>query len=542
MLLGWTATAQAHPVGKSLAREVAVKFMNANTKTLLQGVDDLLWVTTYSTDRGEAAFHVFNAPNGFVIVSADDCATPILGYATTGQFDPSDLPPAMEAYLRGFVEQIEYGIKNHLEANESIARQWEWVRTSGRLHDSRDGETVDPLLTAMWGQGCYYNAMCPENANGQCGHVLTGCAATAMGMIMHYWGYPSQGSGTNTYTPPGYPEQSVNFGETTYDWANMPDQLTETSTQEETDAVSTLLWHCGVAINTRYGPLNSTAFADLIPTVLVDCFNYSDEVFFPTDLVYDENLSLWLTLIKNDLYLGRPILYLGANPNDGHAWVCDGIDAQDLLHFNWGWNGQNNGYYSLYAGIGYAMQNAIFGIFPDAGQDITTQATVLAQGWNWWSTNVGVTLADLQEALVEALPDSTNIVIKSKDGGSTTYNGTHWRGTLDSLDITQMYMLTVPDSCEITLVGAPIVPAEHPITIKNGVNWIAYPLTESMSLTDAFAGFAVSGDQVKSKDNGYATYTDRWRGTLTTLEPGQGYIFRSNSQSNRTLVFPTRAK
>ena len=165
------------------------------------------------------------------------------------------------------------------------------------------------------------------------------------------------------------------------------------------------------------------------------------------------------------------------------------------------------------------------------------QSTMLDAGTNWFSVNVEITLEDLKAALVEALPSATNIVIKSKENGSTTYNGTRWRGTLNSLDITQMYMVNVHTGCEITLVGAPLVPAEHPITIMNGANWIGYPLTESMSLTNAFVGFAISGDQVKSKDNGSSTYTNRWRGTLTTLEPGQGYIFKSSAQSNRTLIF-----
>ena len=181
-------------------------------------------------------------------------------------------------------------------------------------------------------------------------------------------------------------------------------------------------------------------------------------------------------------------------------------------------------------------------LFLDDFNFVPIQTVALSAGWNWVSFNVETTLADLKAALVEALPSATNIVIKSKENGSTTYNGTRWRGTLNSLDITQMYMVNVHTGCEITLVGAPLVPAEHPITIMNGANWIGYPLTESISLTNAFAGFAISGDQVKSKDNGSSTYTNRWRGTLTTLEPGQGYIFKSTDPSNRTLIFPTSAK
>ncbi|MBR5093195.1 MAG: C10 family peptidase, partial [Bacteroidales bacterium] len=62
------------------------------------------------------------------------------------------------------------------------------------------------------------------------------------------WGFPTYGNGSHTYTPYGYPAQTANFGATTYDWGNMPNELTDTSSQAEIDAVSTLLWHCGVSV------------------------------------------------------------------------------------------------------------------------------------------------------------------------------------------------------------------------------------------------------------------------------------------------------
>ena len=240
-------------------------------------------------------------------------------------------------------------------------------------------------------------------------------------------------------------------------------------------------------------------------------------------------------MLKNDLFQGRPILYLGVNPSDGHAWVCDGIDSQDMLHFNWGWGGQNNGYYSLYAGIGYVMQSAILNIVPDVNPGITTQTTPLMEGWNWFSTYVDITLDDLKAALVEALPGAT-ITINSQNSGSTTYNGTNWRGTLSTLDVTQMYKIKTSAEGEIVLTGEPLVPAEHPITINPGVNWIGFPFDENMSLNNAFVGFAVSGDMVRAQ-NGSSTYNgSTWRGNFNTLEPSHGYIYKSTSSAPRVLV------
>ena len=171
-----------------------------------------------------------------------------------------------------------------------------------------------------------------------------------------------------------------------------------------------------------------------------------------------------------------------------------------------------------------------------------TQSVQLSQGWNWWSSNVEIGLDELKAALIDALP-GTNITIKSKNNGSTTYNGTTWRGQLNTLNVAQMYRISVSTDCEITLEGFRINPAERPITISYGANWIAFPFSQSMTVSNAFAGFAVSGDVVKSKNDGIATYNGtQWRGTLNTLVPGQGYIYKSNVQGDRNFTFPASTK
>ena len=105
-------------------------------------------------------------------------------------------------------------------------------------------------------------------------------------------------------------------------------------------------------------------------------------------------------------------------------------------------------------------------------------------------------------------------------------------------------MITVTASCEIALEGMPIDPTGHPITIKSGNNWIAFPLSTNMTLNDAFNGFTVAnGDVIKSQNDGMATYNGtRWRGSLSTLESGRGYIYNSAATGDKTLVFPTSAK
>lgn len=171
-----------------------------------------------------------------------------------------------------------------------------------------------------------------------------------------------------------------------------------------------------------------------------------------------------------------------------------------------------------------------------------SQTIALTAGWNWVSFNVEITLNDLKEAILAAEPGDSPI-IKSKSKGQTSYNGAIWTGALKTLDLSQMYEIKVANDCTITLEGSPINPADHPITITNGANWIAFPLGTSMSISDAFAGFASEGDFVKSKTNGQATWNGMiWGGQLKNLEPGKGYIYNSSTTTEKTFTFPSSNK
>ena len=55
----------------------------------------------------------------------------------------------------------------------------------------------------------------------------------------------------------------------------------------------------------------------------------------------------WNLLIKTELDRLRPVYYNGQGDAGGHAFVCDGYDANNYFHFNWGWSGSNNGYFLL---------------------------------------------------------------------------------------------------------------------------------------------------------------------------------------------------
>lgn len=345
LLLGVSYFSNANPVDIKDAKKIGSRFIQANTAIKEACPDDLQLVVTYKTEKNDAAFYVFNYDHGFVMVAADDCSTPVLCYSDEGQFDPENIPPQMAGYLEMYRKEIEYGIEQKLPAEESIARQWVCVKANGSLYGEGTSNAVQPLLTTTWSQGCFYNELCPEDSLGQCGHVWTGCVATAMAQIMNYWACPKTGTGSFSYTPYPYPTQYVNFGNTHYDWMNMPKELDFSSTGTEVNAVATLLWHCGVSVGMWYSPNGSGAFSDAPLYSWINYFKFSDEMYYE----YKGDDATWLALIKGNLDLGWPVYYGGSGNTSGHAFVCDGYNSNNQLHFNWGWGGVGDGYYSLNA-------------------------------------------------------------------------------------------------------------------------------------------------------------------------------------------------
>ena len=357
VLIGFTAVfglflgATAHPVDQETAKAIAVKFMKTS---------DLETVACYRTEQGANALYVFNTTNGFVIVSADDCETPIIGYSLEGRFDPNNVPVQMEDYLQDFVSRIQYGMEHYAVADETTARQWELVKTTGRLNDNKTATAVVPLLGAKWGQGCFYNNACPNDEQGPCGHKKPGCVAVAMAQIMHYWKHPETGWDSCSYVYGNFPI-SANFANTVYKWETMPNSLNEGSYVDEVNAVATLLFHCSASVNTNFYPNSSQANSYAVPDALMHYFKYSRDLYGESR---DANDEAWLAKLKDCLDMGRPVFYSG-HGSIGHAFVCDGYDSNDMLHFNWGWDGVSNGYFALgnLNPNGYGFNDSHYAIF-----------------------------------------------------------------------------------------------------------------------------------------------------------------------------------
>lgn len=364
----------ANPVNLNTAKELGQKFVSANFE---QKSSVLELVYTVNTELGEPCFYVFNVSNhGFVMVSADDCAHPILGYSEESVFDVDNIAPGLGDMMLNYQEAISYGKETKATATPDIAAEWKSLENTGFVKPAMRGMSVAPLCTTKWNQSWPYNKFCPEQPASWSshGHVVVGCVATAMAQMLAYWDHPTQGTGSHTYTPicgedgqpcngtPAYPPQTVNFGETTYDWENMVDQIDASSPVEQIDAIATLSYHCGVSVDMMYdhhGLTGSGAYSDQVDDAIRNYFGYAQ-----TDLTYRQITPNWDEMLMEHFDRAVPVYYSGRSEAGGHAFVCDGYDENGLFHFNFGWGGSGDGYFTTEAMEYNINSSAIFNFVP----------------------------------------------------------------------------------------------------------------------------------------------------------------------------------
>jgi len=385
------ATLLAAPVSKERAIAIGEKFFSksieahrlAGKKThfVAQQQPNMKKVR-HNSGKNYAPYYIFNNEGGgFVIVAGDDCATPILGYSTEGSIDPKNLPIQLEELLNAYAEEIQLAVDNNDQAIDSVHVLWEAYNRAPQSQNATS--VVNALIATTWNQYPLYNNKCPSDQSLSYfgGHPTTGCVATAMAQIMKYWEYPTQGIGNHSYKSQRYGTLSANFANTTYDWSNMPLKLTSSSSTIQINAVATLMYHCGVAVEMEYNRKgDGSSSAQIIDNgygwacsenAFKTYFGYASTI--AGQMSSEMTASAWKSMLKTELDNKRPILYAGfMSSGGGHAFVCDGYDSNDKFHFNWGWGGQANGFFSLTAltpgNYNFSeRQQAVVGIMPKDG-------------------------------------------------------------------------------------------------------------------------------------------------------------------------------
>lgn len=395
---------------------------------------DVEWVyTQYQINETTPAVYVFNAidEQGFVVVSAEDNARAVLGYSDEGHIDAQNMPANMRVWLQMYADELARAAKAPAAADAQRTVEYYPV--------------VEPLIgNVAWNQDAPYNNHCPIDPNTN-QRSVTGCMATAVAQVMYHHKYPKKGTGTYSYWC-GWENLSVDFSKATYDWDHMLPSYKNGYTQQESDAVAKLMYHVGVACNMWYGSSASGAGMGTGMQALVRHFDYDAAIrvlmkdYMDEETVMDE--------IVVELQGSHPVFIEALTKNDeGHAFVCDGIQADGYIHINWGWGGYGNGYFALSAmnptnqGIGGASDDGAFteqvtlytGIQPNQGGQ--TEPMIVSSGIDMTSaaaiaksSKVSVTIYAFQNAgLAEESGKIAFMLYQNGEKYQTVGTGRSWQ-------------------------------------------------------------------------------------------------------------------
>ncbi len=167
-------------------------------------------------------------------------------------------------------------------------------------------------------------------------------------------------------------------------------------------------------------------------------------------------------------------------------------------------------------------------------------------GWNWYSTFIEQSGINGLLMLENSLGGS-GIRIQGKNAGTDYFESQgvgYWYGSLIALNNEQMYKIRTNAVCDASMTGHITLPINHPITINEGWSWIGFPSSQSIDIATALGSFTPEADDIIKGRNASATFVSSgnynlWYGPLNTLEPGQGYMYKSNSSETKTLVYQT---
>ncbi len=303
--------ANAEPITKARALSIATKYIN-NPK-----LSNDTPKTRSSQANEQPAYYIFTNPNDkkFVIISGESKLNELVGYGDKMTENPNDQPP----YFKLFLKEYERVVKEVRSKATATTPQRPIKRK------------VEPLLTCKWSQYDPFNKYTPLS-NGQ--HTPTGCVATATAQVMFYNKWPKN-------RPQDYIASTGDDAKksATYWWNEMKNTTNDMRTEQSRQAVGVLMYDIGKAVHMRYYIKGSDSNLQRACNALRDKFDYTvrylDKNFLPANEFINE--------VMQEISDGYPVLVVGGP----HAFVYDGYDEQGLIHTNWGWGGENDGYFDI---------------------------------------------------------------------------------------------------------------------------------------------------------------------------------------------------
>jgi len=327
-------------------------------------------------------------PQGYIVMNSDRRLKPVLCFSVSGDVNLEDRED--NAFYHLLLIQSEKNTQRIFSTISSTPAFPEWnvrseLQSMGKIIGSEPGEgdVIGPLLRTSWDQANHYNEYCPldPDASADCdGRVPVGCVATAFAQVMKYHEWPYRGTGSMTHEDT---EGSITNTHTAvfsdpYEWWHMQDEyyVWGIEPEEAVNAVSELMYELGVAAKMDYEHGASTSSSEILGSEI-------QKHFFYESLTHTESSDFdrLMNSVLNDLADRRPCI--ASMP--GHSLVIDGHIKQEednYFHINYGYSGQNDGWYLLDNVREEAITDVFTGIRPTLtalhlGSEYTTNGAEL---------------------------------------------------------------------------------------------------------------------------------------------------------------------
>ena len=304
--------ASANPITKGQALNIASKYIS--NPTLSNNTPK-----TRSLKASEQpAYYIFTSSNDdkFVIVSGESKLNEVVAYGDKMSKDESKQSPYFKQFLKDYERVVKAVRSNTIQASTT---------------PSQLKRKVEPLLTCKWSQYAPFNKYTPVI---QGDRTPTGCVATATAQVMYHHKWPKN-------RPADYIASTGDEARmsSTYWWDDMKDTSNKMFSSRSQQAVGVLMYDIGKAVRMRYYHKGSDSNLENACNALRHTFDYTVRYLVKDVLPANE----FLKEVMQELSDGYPVLVVGGP----HAFVYDGYDEQGFIHTNWGWGGQEDGYFDI---------------------------------------------------------------------------------------------------------------------------------------------------------------------------------------------------
>ncbi len=314
-------------------------------------------VTLSRTSQDTLIYAVdFEDGNGYALISASPVGESVIGFTEDGSFDAERAAenPSYNYYLneaKKYVTSTMADMPNDIGPLEPISPS------------ITKKDEIFPVVIVEWGQRYPEGIYCPNK--------IAGCTQTAMAQMMSFLEQPM----TIDLTYPNHEVDNLSL-----QWSSIRAHKKSISSTDRTQIELHKIGCMGTLENheilghlcRELGHRNSATYG-FLSTGATSGKAYSTF----RSLLGESKVPMYYNSIENDGAIFRALTSQGKSnavaymqgydiSGDGHAWVCDGgydiiTTTRDLkidgtweinerhvytYHFNWGWCGQDNGYFS----------------------------------------------------------------------------------------------------------------------------------------------------------------------------------------------------